>query len=123
VPRVAEDSVTPGDGAQEPESIECREPSEGAPEKPSEAFRDYTEAFKMFGDETRVGILTELADGPRNVTAICEALGVKQPTISHHLGLLRATGLVIHQRRGKSVVYELDRERISELIEFLHRLA
>jgi DNA-binding transcriptional ArsR family regulator len=42
-------------------------------------------------------------------------LRVKQPTISHHLGLLRMGGLAIGTRKGKSVIYTIDRAYMKQL--------
>ena len=64
--------------------------------------------FSLLSDATRLGILKMLPGGPKNVTALCKGLGLKQPTISHHLGLLRMGRLVIGTRKGKSVVYVTD---------------
>ena len=64
--------------------------------------------FGLLSDGTRLGILKILSGSPKNVTALCKALGVKQPTISHHLGLLRMGRLVKGTRKGKSVIYSAD---------------
>jgi ArsR family transcriptional regulator len=70
----------------------------------SESY-DLACGFGLLSDATRLGILKMLTTGPKNVTALCEGLDLKQPTISHHLGLLRMGRLVIGTRKGKSVVY------------------
>ena len=64
--------------------------------------------FGMLSDPTRLGILTQLAAGPKNVTALCEALDLKQSAASHHLGLLRMSGLVSSERAGKSITYTIN---------------
>ena len=46
-----------------------------------------------------------LTAGPKNVTALCKGLGQKQPTVSHHLGLLRMGRLVVGTRKGKSMIF------------------
>jgi DNA-binding transcriptional ArsR family regulator len=61
----------------------------------------------MLSDETRLRILFYLKRGERNVSAICSALKASQPTISHHLGLLRSTRLVLQRRSGKHIFYSL----------------
>ena len=69
-----------------------------------------TEAIKVFGmlsDDTRLRIMVELTTKPCNVTSLCESLEQTQPTISHHLGLLRLSGLVVGERDGKQVVYRI----------------
>ena len=69
---------------------------------------EWARGFALLSDPTRLGILKMLATGPKNVTALCDALGLKQPTVSHHLGLLRMGRIVIGTRQGKSVVYVTD---------------
>jgi ArsR family transcriptional regulator len=71
--------------------------------------------FSLLSDATRLGILKLLVGSPKNVTALCKGLGLKQPTISHHLGLLRMGRLVIGTRKGKSVVYTTDAASMKEL--------
>jgi len=73
------------------------------------------QGFSLLSDKTRLGILTQLSGGPKNVTAMCKALKLKQPTISHHLGLLRMGRLVNGQRQGKAVLYTADKKALKEL--------
>jgi len=63
--------------------------------------------FRILADKTRLSILLRLADGEHNVTRLCESLGLPQPTVSHHLGLLRMNNLVGSRRYGKQVFYAL----------------
>jgi ArsR family transcriptional regulator len=71
--------------------------------------------FSLLSDATRLGILKLLTGGPKNVTALCKGLRLKQPTVSHHLGLLRMGRLVIGSRKGKSVVYVTDKASMKDL--------
>src|SRR5918993_225509 len=64
--------------------------------------------FRLLSDKTRLNILTLLAKGERNVTSLCEELRPPQPTVSHHLGLLRMSNLITNRRDGKQVFYELN---------------
>lgn len=66
-----------------------------------------TSLFRLLSDKTRVNILMLLTKGQRNVTSLCEALQLPQPTVSHHLGLLRMNKLIANRRSGKQVFYEL----------------
>src|SRR5438034_2116159 len=63
--------------------------------------------FRLLSDRTRLNLLFMLADGERNVTSLCEALGLPQPTVSHHLGLLRMSNVIENRRDGKQVFYAL----------------
>jgi len=77
--------------------------------------RELSRGFSLLSDATRLGILQLLAKGPRNVTALCKALRLKQPSVSHHLGLLRMGRLVNGVRQGKAVVYVADKAALRAL--------
>jgi DNA-binding transcriptional ArsR family regulator len=63
--------------------------------------------FRLLSDKTRLSILMRLSEGERNVTTLCEELALPQPTVSHHLGLLRMNNVVGNRRHGKQVFYAL----------------
>jgi ArsR family transcriptional regulator len=71
------------------------------------------------GDPNRLALLYLVADGPRNVTELTEALEVSQPTVSHHLRILRERGLVTPAREGTSIFYTLSDPRIMAAIEIM----
>src|SRR5687767_9661415 len=64
--------------------------------------------FRLLSDKTRLNILILLSKGERNVTSLCEELRLPQPTVSHHLGLLRMSNLIGNRRNGKQVFYGLN---------------
>jgi DNA-binding transcriptional ArsR family regulator len=64
--------------------------------------------FRLLTDKTRLNILMILAEGERNVTSLCEDLKLPQPTVSHHLGLLRMSNVISNRRAGKQVFYGLN---------------
>src|SRR5919112_2819575 len=64
--------------------------------------------FRLLSDKTRLNILLLLAKGERNVSSLCEELDLPQPTVSHHLGLLRMSNLIANRRDGKQVFYDLN---------------
>jgi DNA-binding transcriptional ArsR family regulator len=66
-----------------------------------------TTVFRLLADRTRLNILMLLLEGERNVTSLCEELKLPQPTVSHHLGLLRMHNLITNRRSGKQVFYSL----------------
>jgi len=69
---------------------------------------------KALADDTRQQILKLLLAGELCVCDIVDAFEVSQPTISHHLSVLSEAGLVIARKRGRHVVYALDRDRVVE---------
>jgi ArsR family transcriptional regulator len=77
-----------------------------------------TQVFKLLADESRLKILLALAeDGELHVSALCELLGQQQPAVSHHLTLLRMTGLVGFRRAGKHNFYRLESGLVRDLLE------
>jgi DNA-binding transcriptional ArsR family regulator len=64
--------------------------------------------FKALGDPVRLRLLSLIASHPGGQACVCEISGtfdVSQPTISHHLKLLRSAGLLDCERRGTWVYY------------------
>jgi DNA-binding transcriptional ArsR family regulator len=72
-----------------------------------ESIKELCNLFKLLSDPTRLEILLQLTQGEFTVTDICESLGLPQPTVSHHLGLLRMGHCIVNKRNGKSVIYSL----------------
>jgi len=66
-----------------------------------------TALFKLLADPTRLGILMQLSSGEVNVSRLCEVLGLPQPSVSHHLGLLREANVISSRRDGKQVYYSI----------------
>jgi DNA-binding transcriptional ArsR family regulator len=85
-------------------------------------MRDIVDVSKMLGDETRASIVVALGKGKKSVGELCDELKLPQPTTSHHLALLRMSGLVTRERKGKQIFYSLDRSKLSPLREFLGKL-
>ena len=69
----------------------------------------YEDFVKALADETRQDILELLQDQEMSVGEIAACFRQTQPTISHHLGLLRRVGLVLARREGKQVHYTANR--------------
>ena len=77
---------------------------------------DLAELFKIFGDSTRVKILYALLDKEMNVTEIATSLAMTQPAISQQLRVLKLNGLVKFRREGKSLIYSLADEHVSQIL-------
>lgn len=68
---------------------------------------------KAFADETRQRIMSLLCCRWLCVSDIVEEVdGVSQPTVSHHLGVLRDAGLVYTRREGKQIFYSLNQDEV-----------
>jgi ArsR family transcriptional regulator len=68
---------------------------------------------KAIADETRQKIMKLTCCRWRSVNEIVEQLNVTQPTVSHHLALLRAAGLVNFKEDGKQTYYQLNRDLVT----------
>ncbi|MEM7332316.1 MAG: metalloregulator ArsR/SmtB family transcription factor [Chloroflexota bacterium] len=69
---------------------------------------------KALADETRQQIMSLLCCQWLCVTDVVERLGnVKQPTVSHHLTILRDAELVDTRREGKQIFYTLNQEAVA----------
>lgn len=74
---------------------------------------------KAMADSTRQEILRLLCQDEMCVTDIAQALPVSQPTISHHLSILKHAGLVHVRRAGKQVYYSVHRDRMMHCCEMI----
>jgi ArsR family transcriptional regulator len=87
------------------------------------AFEGLDEAaalFKALADETRLAIVRQLLE--REEMCACEfeaCCRLAQPTVSHHLKVLREAGLVATDKRGQWVFYRLNRDRFALLMPWL----
>ncbi len=72
-----------------------------------EQYSDLSEFFKIFGNPTRLKIISLLAVEDLCVCDICEALDLNQTTVSNQLRILRANNLVKYQKEGKMARYSL----------------
>lgn len=80
-------------------------------------IREFANVFALLSDETRLRILTYLMqNGELNVTELCNRLGQTQPAVSHHLALLRVSGLVEPRRAGKNNYYSVRTDHFSDLL-------
>lgn len=74
---------------------------------------DTVEFAKALADETRQQIMTLCCCQKLSVGDIVQALDVSQPTVSHHLKILKNAGLVRSQRQGKQIFYTLNQEQLA----------
>jgi ArsR family transcriptional regulator, arsenate/arsenite/antimonite-responsive transcriptional repressor len=92
----------------------------GAPLLPTKARAALADRFKALADPTRVAIVNRLAGADEVcVCVFVNELDLSQPTISHHLRILREAGLVEASRRGTWAYYRLVPNAIAELARAL----
>lgn len=76
-------------------------------------------AAKAIGDPVRRDILGMLRAGPLTAGAIADRFEISRPAVSRHLRILRDSGLVVAETRGRERVYRLDVGPLAELDEWL----
>ncbi|HEV2870816.1 MAG TPA: winged helix-turn-helix domain-containing protein, partial [Actinomycetota bacterium] len=74
---------------------------------------------RALGDEQRQRILAALAGGPRDLDELAGAVGLSRSTVHHHMGLLRAAGLVRLAGNARRYRYGLRREAVAEATALL----
>ncbi|MFE7441740.1 ArsR/SmtB family transcription factor [Streptomyces chartreusis] len=88
-----------------------------------ERAAELAKVFKALGDPVRLRLLSMIASrGEGGETCVCEltpAFDLSQPTISHHLKLLRQAGLIDCERRGTWVYYWVLPGALDRLAAFL----
>ena len=85
----------------------CCQPLASAPLAEDQAA-ELAKSFKALGDPVRLRLLSMIASREGGEVCVCEltpAFELSQPTISHHLKLLRQAGLIDCERRGTWVYY------------------
>lgn len=81
-----------------------------------EKFQLVADIFKQLGDTTRVRLFWLLCHCEECVINISAMLDMSSPAISHHLRLLRSSGLIVSRREGKEVYYHAADTEQSQLL-------
>ena len=78
--------------------------------------------MKVLSNPDRLLLLCQLSQGERCVSELEEQLGIRQPTLSQQLGVLRNEGLVNTRRDGKNIYYSVASPATLEILAVLYRL-
>ncbi len=83
---------------------------------------DAAQLFKALGDENRLRIIEHICrQGEVCACELLDKLDVSQPTLSHHMKLLRDSGLVSARKDGRWMHYSLDKARFDEAVRHIER--
>lgn len=77
---------------------------------------------QAISDSTRIALLYELSDGPKNVTQLVNALALPQGTVSRHLKILRERSLVVTHRNGAYINYKLADPRVIDALDIMRQV-
>ncbi|APX77640.1 metalloregulator ArsR/SmtB family transcription factor [Achromobacter insolitus] len=78
--------------------------------------------LKALANEDRLLLLCQLVQNERNVGELESLTGIRQPTLSQQLGVLRDEGLVATRREGKYVYYQMASFEVSQVMKTLSSL-
>lgn len=70
--------------------------------------RSAAEVFKALGHPARVMMLRALVDGEKCVCDLVDVAGLGWSTVSRHLSIMKAAGVLSDEKRGKQVIYRLE---------------
>jgi DNA-binding transcriptional ArsR family regulator len=82
----------------------------------------HAEICAALADTTRIALLYELAEGPKDVGTLVAALEAPQATVSRHLKVLRDRHLVSRERIGAHVIYGLSDARVIHALDLLREV-
>jgi len=92
----------------------------------AEDAAQWVSVLKALADPVRLRLLSEVSRSPGGEACVCDISGsfdLSQPTISHHLKVLREAGLVSSERRATWVYYRINADALQRLSGLLSALA
>ena len=78
------------------------------------------DAFKALADPTRRRVLELLAQGELTAGEIAAHFSMTKPSVSHHLSIRKAAGLISDERRGQNIVYSVNLTIFQELVKWFY---
>ncbi len=79
-------------------------------------FGTAAEIFKALGHPLRLRLVCGLCREPSNLTRIVAALDAPLSTVALHLGALRRAGILVEERRGTEVVFQVGEDRVRRVL-------
>lgn len=76
------------------------------------------DVFKALGDPTRRKILELLQNQSLSAGEIADYFQITKPSISHHLNILKNSGLIIDERKGQNIIYSIDMTVFQEVMKW-----
>ena len=77
--------------------------------------------IKKLGNPERLKLLCRLSQGECHVSQLENECGIRQPTLSQQLGILRRGGLIVGRKEGKQIFYRLNDGPVMDIMTILHR--
>ena len=84
-----------------------------------EMLERVVERLSAVADPSRIRLLLRLRDGEANVVTLSGELGIRQASVSKHLGVLRRVGLVQSRRAGTQAIYAIRDDSVFEMCKIV----
>jgi ArsR family transcriptional regulator len=82
-------------------------------------YDEYAKILKALSDPNRLEIIDIISCGEKCACELLESFNFTQPTLSHHMKVLKECGLVLSRKEGLWNYYSLDLSKASYLVQFL----
>ncbi len=86
-----------------------------------ERFQRAADILRTVAHPARLRIIDFLEQGEKPVAQICIRLGAPQPSVSQHLNLMKAKGILASRRNGSQVLYWVANANVIEVIHCIRR--
>lgn len=87
-----------------------------------EVFELQARLCQAMSHATRLRIVHSLRDGPQRVADLAEACGLSPATTSHHISVLRNSGVVTAQRQGHEIIYHISSPKIMAVCDLMREV-
>ena len=84
-----------------------------------ELYEIHAEMCKVFSNSTRLKILNLLRDKELSVTELIKKTKLSQANISQHLSIMKSKGIVVSNRKGKNIYYNLTNPKIIKAFDII----
>jgi ArsR family transcriptional regulator len=88
----------------------------------TDLFELHARICSSLANSRRLMILSSLRTGEKSVSELVEDVGAPQATISRHLALMRAQGVVSDRRDGQNVYYQITNPKIISAFDLMHEV-
>ncbi len=85
-------------------------------------MQQFTEVFKALSDPSRREILQRLKEKAKTPSELLEEIEISQPTLSHHLDILKRASLIEGEREGQFIRYSLNMTVFDMAVEYLMQI-
>ena len=93
------------------------------PSPKKKLFEQFSRVAKALANANRLELLEALAQGERSVDGLVKATGIPFANASHHLHIMRDSGLVKSRKEGTQVIYSLTDDRVIAVVSGIQRIA